>query len=296
MSNLVHGEPAFTVRYIATALICFVPTHASLCSSAQDSSSYSETLRILMAWDGADDSEDDEQISALFAKGEYLTSDLVRACTETHPEDEDIAFKSYLVLHLMGAPQTAACARRVPQENPPVMLGTADILSQADFSRLESLFRVRACEKATKCQKDYLPLVDESLVYTLILDGSSRSKNILNRMNALARASHAQDDLGFEIASRSETLITQARSSAHNLQFDPNTFEGVIRESAFFLASQVRQDAEIKLLARSSADNRMLISISYRCGMKCGSGYYLVLRKNSSGYWDYALIMRSWIA
>jgi hypothetical protein len=204
--------------------------------------------------------------------------------------------EAYLLLVLIGSNKTAECASRVHQEDFPAILATSDEVSEADFTKLEYLFRPRPCEDSGKCREQDLPLVDESIVYALVLDGSKRAMSLLNRMSKLSKASKSDDMLGFDVASNAETLITQARERAHNLTFEPSTFEQALRRSAFFLKDDVKETAEIKLLARNVSNDHMLITVSYTCGRLCGSGYYVVLKRSHSGTWDYALIARAWIS
>jgi hypothetical protein len=252
-----------------------------------------QIIEALSAWDGTGDGEDGDRLSLLFARGETLIPDIVAAC---HDGDEDLVPKAYLLLRLLGSEKTTECASHVHQEDPPIMLGTSDVLTESAYSKLERIFAPQPCESSRNCIEDDLPLVEESIVYALILDGSPRAKNILNRMSKLAAASHSEDMLGFDVASHAETLTPEARSLAHNLSLDGGTFEQSFRRSLFFLKRSVRDTAEIKLLARNPSDDRMLVTVSYMGGRLSGSGYYIVLSKNAIGTWDYALIMRAWIS
>jgi hypothetical protein len=110
---------------------------------------------------------------------------------------------------------------------------------------------------------------------------------LLGRMSSLAKASHDEENIVFDVAIRSKTLALQAKNSVRSLKLDGGTFEESLRKSIFFVPADQRDDSEIKLLARNSNDNRMLVEVSYICGRLCGSGYYIVLRKNAS--WDVGL-------
>jgi|SRR5579864_17284 len=273
-------------------------TAISLCSArpqdakVQPSSSYSQTLQALSAWDGMGDDQAGH-LAAFFAKGNGMVPDLLQACKTG---DEDIVARAYGLLLMIGSNKTEECASRVHEEDSPVMLATSDQISEADFTKLEQLFRSQPCENSGKCKQEDLPLVDESVVYALVLDGSKRARTVLNRMSKLAKASKSEDMLGFDVASNAEALISQAQERAHNLTLEPSTFEELLRQSIFFLQDSVRGTAGIKLLARNASDDRMLLTVFYTCGMLCGSGYYVVLKRNPNGTWDYALIMRAWIS
>jgi len=275
---------------IAFALSCCGQIYSQ--KESVTSSTYPQTLQTLSKWDGMGDDESAD-LATFFANGEGLAPDLLEACATS---DEDIGPKAYLLLLLIGSDSTRECANRLHQEDPPAMLLTADHFSEADFGRLEHLFRPRACEDSGKCKEEDMPLIDESIVYGLVLDGSARAEKLLTRRSKLAKSSNSSDMLPFEVASHADALVAEARHAAHGLKPVPTSFEDVLRQSLFFLKSDVRQTAEIKPLARNIQDSRMLIAVSYTCGILCGSGYYIVLKKNDEGSWDYVLIVRAWIS
>jgi hypothetical protein len=156
--------------------------------SSLASPTYLETLKFLRTWEEGPD--DDEQLLArLFAIGDDRDSDLKAACRK---EDEDTQAKAYLLLRLLGAPGARECAGRLKLEDPIATLAVSDELSEQDYKNLEKLFRARPCEKAMNCTGDDLPHIDESLVYSLILDGSERSMKLVGRMSSLAKASHEE--------------------------------------------------------------------------------------------------------
>jgi hypothetical protein len=140
-------------------------TQSSQDAEFQSSSGYPQTIQALSAWDGIGDDEDG-YLAAFFAKADGLVPDVVQACKTG---DEDLVFKAYLLLRLIGSNKTAECASRVRQEDSPVMLGVSDNLTEADFTKLEQLFKPQACEDSVKCKQEDLPLVDESVVYALVL-------------------------------------------------------------------------------------------------------------------------------
>jgi hypothetical protein len=77
---------------------------------------------------------------------------------------------------------------------------------------------------------------------------------------------------------------------------DTANFELLLKQSAFFVPEDEQKALSVELLARNETNSRMLVEVSYRCGMLCGSGYYVVLKKNSASTWDYVLICRAWIS
>ena len=258
--------------------------------SSAFSPTYADTLRMLSTWDVGDDSE---LMANLFAIGDVREADIALAC---HSQDQEIRDKAYLLLYLLGRPTTHECASQLNMEDRPAVLSVSDRISEGDYGKLEQLFRPRACEKTMNCSIDALPLVDESLVYSLVLDGSERSMELLTRISTLAKAAHDEENIVFDVAVHSQTLALDARNSVHSLKLDGGAFEQSLRKSIFFVPADQRDDSEIKLLARNSSDNRMLVEVSYICGRLCGSGYYVVLSKNAKGAWDYALIVRAWIS
>ena len=290
--------PIFAMVKIGIAVTLLV-AFAWLCSERansqaenSDPATYSETLQALSRWDGMGD-DDNRDLAAFFANGDRLVPNFVLTCRTA---GEDTQAKAYIMLLLIGSDKAAECAGRLRQEDPPSLLRTSDELSETEFLKLERLFRPRPCEKSGNCKPDDLPLVDESIIYGLVLDGSPRAQTLLSRMSKLAKASNSSDMLGFDAASHSNVLVEEARLVAHDMIFEASTFEKVFRSSLFFLPKERRAGADVKLLARNANDNRMLVTVSYTCGMLCGSGYYIVLKRNKEGSWDYALIMRAWIA
>src|SRR5262249_43359650 len=128
----------------------------------------------------------------------------------------------------------------------------------------------------------------------LILHGSPRSKSILDRMLEIERAC-AWDNILGEPLEQAESLIVGAKELGHNLKFEPDTLENVIRASAFFIRPEYRKESRVKVIAQNKIGNRILMEISYMCGLLCGRGYRIVLRKD--GYsWQYALVSMAWIS
>ncbi len=248
-----------------------------------------ETARILADWDDTDENV----LASLFATGDSRVGDLVKIC---RGRDQELHAKAFLVLDLIGSPETRACASGLESDDQPVVLGTSDTLSQDDYAKLEELFADERQKKQLACSEEDVPAIDESLSYALILDGSSRSISLLKRMAAKFKACKVEDLLSSEIVVNADALERDARTSAHNLVLESETFESQLRHSVSFIPPELRSNASIRLLARNRQDTRMLVEVSYRSGMKCGSGYYVVLRKTSNNTWNYALIERAWIS
>ena len=92
-----------------------------------------------------------------------------------------------------------------------------------------------------------------------------------------------------------QNLIVAAKENGHNLKFEPDTLEGVIRSAAFFLPSEYRKDSRIEVIARNKTEDSILLEVSYVCGRLCGSGYHVVLQKDGI-VWRYASIGIAWIS
>jgi len=262
--------------------------------SGSNSETYSDTLAMVKAWRETDENK---ELARLFAIGDLRASDLLVVCSDA---DEEIASSAFLVLHLLGKPECLPCGETISQKHKGVPFTCGTDIADADFNRIERWLAEKHKGNGYDCgeEDEYEPLtpLDDSLVYALILDGSQRSRLILKDMLAIEKACVAEGTtiIG-EVASQAESLIVAAKENAHNLQFEPNTLEGVIRSSVFFLPSEYREDSQIEVIAHNKADDRILLEVSYRCGRLCGSGYYVVLQKSAT-VWGYASIGMAWIS
>jgi len=137
--------------------------------------------------------------------------------------------------------------------------------------------------------------VDESVGYALILNGSDRAFTLAKRIAASFKTCRGEGLMVAEPFLRAESL-NKVSSKTRNLQLDTANFELGMKQSAFFVPEDRQEAVSVDLLARNETNSRMLVEVSYRCGMLCGSGYYVVLKKNSAGRWDYVLIVRGWIS
>ena len=80
------------------------------------------------------------------------------------------------------------------------------------------------------------------------------------------------------------------------MQLNTANSESLVKQSAFFVPENQQEAVSVELLARNETNSRMLVEVSYRCGPLCGSGYYVVLKKNTAGTWGYVLVSRAWIS
>jgi hypothetical protein len=262
--------------------------------SGSNSETYSDTLAMVKAWG---ETEENKELGRLFAIGDLRASDLLVVCNDA---DEEIASSAFLVLQLLGKSECLPCGETITQKHKDVPFTCGTNIADVDFNRIERWLAKKDKGNGYECgeEDEYEPLTPlaDSLVYALILDGSPRSRLILKHMLAIEKACVAKGTtiIG-EILSQAETLIVAAKENGHNLKFEPDTLEGVIRSAAFFLPSEYRKDSQIEVIAHNTANDRILVEISYRCGRLCGSGYYVVLKKDGT-VWRYASIGMAWIS
>jgi hypothetical protein len=256
------------------------------------SDTYNDTLRMIKAWL---ETEENDELARLFAIGDVRTPDLMAAC---HSTDEKIAEVAFLTLQLLVKSECESCADSVSRRHNGLALACTGDVGDADFKRIEEWWTKKRTQNGYECGEEYEPLtpVDDSLVYALVLDGSPRSKSVLDDMLAFERAcAEGHTTITEEILEQAHSLIAEAKEIGHDLKFEPNTLENVIRASAFFLPPEYRKDANVEVIARSEAGDRILLEVSYRCGMLCGRGCYVVLRKDGA-VWQYAVIRMAWIS
>jgi len=262
--------------------------------SGSNSETYGDTLAMIKAWHETGESD---ELGRLFAIGDLRTPDLLVACNDA---DEEIASLAFLTLQLLGKSECLPCGDTISRTHNDVPFICGANIADADFNRIERWLVKKKNGNGYECapEGEYEPLtpLDNSLVYALILDGSPRSRLILKRMLAIEEACVAEGTtiIG-EILSQTESLIAAAKESGRNLTFEPDTLEGVIRSAAFFLPSEYRKDSQIEVIAHNTANDRILLEISYRCGRLCGSGYYVVFQKDGT-VWRYASIGMAWIS
>jgi hypothetical protein len=261
---------------------------------SQTSDTYPDTMRMIKAWH---ETEESDELGRLFAIGDLRRPDLLRIC---HDSDDEIAVLAFMTLQLLGQPECMPCADAISRKHNGVPFVCGTSIADADFNRIEQWLAKKKNGDRYDCgpKDEYEPLtpLHDTVVYALILDGSPRSRLILKRMLAIEKACVAEGTtiIG-EILSQAESLIAAAKESGHNLKFEPDTLEGVIRSAAFFLPSEYRKDSQIEVIAHNTANDRILLEISYRCGRLCGSGYYVVFQKDGT-VWRYASIGMAWIS
>jgi len=260
--------------------------------SGSTSKTYTDTLRMIKAWL---ETEENDELARLFAIGDVRVSDLMTAC---HSTDEKIAEVALLTLQLLGKSECESCPDSISRKHYGLALACAGHVGDADFKRIQEWWAKKRTLSGYQCGKDYEPLteVDDSLVYALILDGSPRSKSVLDDMLAFEKAcAPGHTTITGEILEQAQSLIAEANEIGRDLKFDPNTLENSIRASAFCLPLKYRKDSDVEVIAHSKTDDRILLEVSYRCGMLCGRGYYVVLRKDGT-VWQYAVIRMAWIS
>jgi len=280
-------------KYSRALLYCVVV--GSLLASAPLSGSAdphadSETLKLLKTWDG----DDQSTLATLFATGQSREPELAEVC---HDKDQELHAKAYFVLLIIGGIATADCAKNLNFEGESPMLLSGDILTGADLDRVEKLIVENPCKDDRGCKKhdDDCPQLDESIGYGLILNGSNRAFTLAKRIATLFKTCRGEGLMAAEPFLKTESM-RDAPSKTRNLHLDTASFESVMKQSAFFVPEDRQKDVSVELLARNETDSRMLVEVSYRCGMLCGSGYYVVLKKNTAGTWDYVLVSRAWIS
>ena len=252
---------------------------------------YSDTFRMLKAWL---DTEERDELVRLFAVGDVRGPDLMAACGS---EGNEIAEAAFITLQLLGKSECESCADSLsPKLHTALSCGAN--LTDGDFDRIEKWYAKRHTRNGFKCGKDYEPPftpLDDSLLYALILDGSPRSKSVLNRMRALEKACAWRPTILGEILEQAQLFIAAAKGIGDTLRIEPRISESSIRGSAFYLPTEYREDSKVEVLARNTTGDRILLEVSYRCGRLCGSGYYVVLRKDGPA-WHYAVIRMAWIS
>ncbi|HEY2363568.1 MAG TPA: hypothetical protein VGK36_20785 [Candidatus Angelobacter sp.] len=259
--------------------------------SAATSETYSDTLRTIRTWV---DSEENDDLARLLRIGEVRASDLVAAC---HSSEDDIAGAAFLTLQLLGKSECRTCADSVSEMRHGLAMACGANISETDFQRIELWLAKKRTVNGYECGEDYEPLtpMDDSLVYALIIEGSSRSRSVLDNMLAFQKACATGPTILGDILEQAQSLIVAARKVGHNLRVEPERLERTIRASAFFLPQKYRKDSKVEVIVRSKMRDRILLEVSYLCGRLCGSGYYVVLRKDGTD-WHYLLIRMAWIS
>jgi hypothetical protein len=281
----IHAYSWGTLVFIMAGLLLAAAPIARCSASKADS----ETVKLLKQWDG----DDEATLATLFATGQSRELELAQIC---HDGDQYLRGEAYVVLLLIGSSETAGCVENLDLEGKPAVLATRDELQMQDFERIERVLTENPCQGKQNCNgEDDCPLIDESTTYALFLNGSARALALLKHMATLSKACRGEDLTPADIALNVDSMNDVA-SRTRNLQLDTANFESVMKKSAFFVPEDQQKAVSVELLARNETNSRMLVEVSYRCGMLCGSGYYVVLKKNAAGTWDYVLVSRAWIS
>jgi hypothetical protein len=166
-----------------------IANEAAAQESASTSGTYSDTLRMLRAWLHT---EEGDQIARLFSVSDTRTSDLLVACRSA---DDGIAGAAFLTLQLLGKADSGRCLDSVWQKHTGLTFSGAANLSVAEFDRIEQWLAKKRTRNGYECGGEDDPLIDDSLVYAFILDGSPRSKSALTSMRALERTCAGTDTI-----------------------------------------------------------------------------------------------------
>lgn len=280
------NRPRPICKHSRSVLFCvaiglLLAASVSFCEAAGPKTN-SETLKLLRQWDG----DDEATLATLFATGQSRERELAEVC---HNEDQDLRGEAYFVLLLIGSPETAACVGNLDLEGEPPVLATGDELQTEDFEHIDRILTENPCHRNKDCKPhDDCPSIDESTSYALALNGSARARALLKRIADQFKACHGEE---IDLAS-----LNDSASKTRKLQLNTANFESAMKQSAFFVPEDQQKAVSVELLARNETNSRRLVAVSYRCGMLCGSGYYVVLKKNSAGTWDYVLVSRAWIS
>ena len=254
-----------------------------------NSATYGDTLKMLKTWLESDKNVD---LARLFTMGDARSSDLLAAC---HSTNDKTASAAFFVLRLLGKSESLDCGNAISRKHKRLAFACGLNFTNADFKRIEEWLAKKRAEKGCECGDDSEPIEPaDSLVYALVLDGSSRSKSILVRLLAISKACAWENTISDPLE-QAQSLIEAAREIGHNMRFEPDTLESVIRDSAFFLPPEHRKESRVEIIAHNKTGDHILLEVSYRCGLLCGRGYYAVLQKDGNT-WQYALITMTWIS
>lgn len=154
--------------------------------SGSNSETYSDTLAMVKAWS---ETEESDELGRMFAVGDLRTSDLLTVCNDA---DEEIASFAFHVLQLLGKSECLPCGETISRKHNDVPFMCEANIADANFNRIERWLAKKKNGSGYECapEGEYEPLtpMDDSVVYALILDGSPRSRSILNRMDAIENA------------------------------------------------------------------------------------------------------------
>jgi hypothetical protein len=246
---------------------------------------YSDTLKSIKKWL---ESEETDDLVPVLKAGDIRPHDLLAAC---HNSDNEIVGTAILALQLLGKSECEPCAAAISRTdaNPP-MVCSADTRDE-DYQRIEMWLAKKRTAAGYECGEDFEPLtpMDDSVIYALILDGSPRSRSILDNMLVIEKTCTTEVSLLGEVLEQAPALIVAAQKKGHNLRIEPSKLSDSVRASAFFLPWEYRKVSDVEIIFENEAHDRILLEVSYRCGNLCGRTYHVVLRKDGND-WHYDLI------
>jgi len=274
---------------LAFVYLCMI--HASpdlgapvICPLQQPASqTYDQTEKMLRAWIENKDFGATADLARLFEQGRTRAADLLEACRST---DDRLAAAAYVILGFVDATGLRSCAQELERRHGGLFHSTGSGFSRADAGHLNQWLASKEKADGYRCGGIEDPEIDDALVYSLILDGSTISTSVLARIRAFAEACMGGDTL-FLIRD-AESLAASAKKIGHDLQVDGRVEES-IRASAFFLPVESRGSCQVVVVARTN--DRLLLSVRYSQGFFGGGIFFVVLRKAAST-WQYATIRR----
>jgi hypothetical protein len=257
----------------------------------QPSPAYSDTVRKLKDWvEHCCSDADDQRFGWLFAESDFNKGELLKACGY---QEEDVSEKAFKLLQVIGGEEFSDCLQKVRQRSRSYLVGAAGALNDDDFIRFKKALAPRLCETTKNCQDEQLPEVSDSSVYALILDGTDKAQALLRRVYALRASGMEALGAAPDTLNEAMSLVPVARQASDQLGSLPDV--NSVLATAFYIAPEHRKNAVVKFLAHSRDSNRMLLRVSYVCGMLCGQGYVIVLERRGE-QWSYAFIALEWIS
>lgn len=141
------------------------------------------------------------------------------------------------------------CEKSISRKHRGFAFACKSNLADEDFKRIEVLLDEKRTKTGYACGDDSEPSIppDDLLAYALVLDGSPRSRSVLRRMLAFEEA--CTGGYIVEIFKEAQSLIEDAKSIGHNLRFEPDNLQSVVRASAFFLPVEYRKDSRVQIIA-----------------------------------------------
>lgn len=259
--------------------------------AVETSETHNDTQRLIKKWV---ESQENDDLAKLLRLADIRTFDLTSACRSS---DDEIAGAAFLSLQLLGKSECEPCAESMSQGHKDFAAACSANITEQDFERIDSWLVKKRTANGYECGDNYDPFtpMDDSVLYALILEGSARSRSLLENLLAFNNACASGPTILGDILEQAQSLTALAKRVGHHLTIDSDGLENSIRASAFFLPKEYRKESKVEVIVRNRARDRVLLEVSYRCGRLCGSGYFVVLRKDGSD-WHYALVKMAWIS